>query len=348
MEWEEESWKLGKVGDSEGLNYLAYYKQRLQSAMVQFDEADHEAVRCVYNVMLNYAQFHNGDSLAVTPAGGTTYEDIPGGNVKVPHGMTSILQALHNRLPKGCVKLNTIVNKVKWGAEVKVTCEGGASYLVDHVIVTCSLGYLKKHKARLFSPALPPNKADAIDRIEFGRVNKIFLQYDQPFWAKGSGGIYLGWTDDDLELEKADLWYKHIFGFDEVLNNPNVLVAWISGSGAAYMEGLTDDEISQTCTSLIRQFIGDPSVPYPQRIIKSQWVSNPYSLGSYSYSGFSTLKDSYSTLAAPLVVASNPQVCFAGEATHAKWYSTIHGARSSGLREAQRIIDHHCATYSRL
>lgn len=46
--------------------------------------------------------------------------------------------------------------------EVVVRCGDGSSYRADHVIVTVSLGVLKKHGAEMFNPPLPQNKTDGI------------------------------------------------------------------------------------------------------------------------------------------------------------------------------------------
>jgi spermine oxidase len=42
-------------------------------------------------------------------------------------------------------------------------------------------------------------------------------------------------------------------------------------------------------------------------------------------------------LAEPLCVDGAPAVLFAGEATHPYFFSTTHGARESGIREAERL-----------
>ena len=38
-------------------------------------------------------------------------------------------------------------------------------------------------------------------------------------------------------------------------------------------------------------------------------------------------------------VRLKPRVLFAGEATHLRYYSTVHGAFLSGQREAKRIVN---------
>ena len=41
----------------------------------------------------------------------------------------------------------------------------------------------------------------------------------------------------------------------------------------------------------------------------------------------------------PLPNDANPRLMFAGEATHPNFWSFMHGARESGIREAQRFLD---------
>lgn len=75
---------------------------------------------------------------------------------------------------------------------------------------------------------------------------------------------------------------------------------------------------------------------------RSQWYSNPNFRGSYTFRSVTTdlLNTSPDDLAKPLTNSlGNPVVCFAGEATHTHYYSTVHGAIESGWREAQRLID---------
>ncbi len=40
----------------------------------------------------------------------------------------------------------------------------------------------------------------------------------------------------------------------------------------------------------------------------------------------------------PLPSQDEPRLLFAGEATHEKFWSFMHGARESGIREANRIL----------
>lgn len=246
-------------------------------------------------------------------------------------------------VPDESIKLNEEVNKIKWheNEPVIVSCKSGETYSVDHVIITISLAYLQRHHKTLFSPSLPSWKSEVLERMAMGKVNKIFLHFETPFWTPGDGSVKLAW--DDLEnssnQHNTSNWYRAIFAFDEVLNNPNVLGAWLSGDSAEYMETLSDDEVIETCIKLLRQFLANPRLPAPIRVVRSKWCTNPYTLGSYSYVGKDTSSNDIETLAKPVLcnAKSTAKLLFAGEATSLSAYSTMHGARDSGLREAQRL-----------
>ena len=74
---------------------------------------------------------------------------------------------------------------------------------------------------------------------------------------------------------------------------------------------------------------------YPQQVTK--WHSNPFIRGSYSYQ---TIQSDLANLGPSTLARPQGQgrLLFAGEATHEKYFSTVHGAIESGWREADRII----------
>ena len=52
-----------------------------------------------------------------------------------------------------------------------------------------------------------------------------------------------------------------------------------------------------------------------------------------------TEDNDFENLGQPLPCETDPRLLFAGEATHSKFWGQMLGARLSGIREAQRIID---------
>lgn len=80
-----------------------------------------------------------------------------------------------------CKKLTDQDNS-KNQRNISVRCSDGSVYLSKHVIVTFSLGVLKKRHKTLFQPSLPKSMLRAIESVGFETINKIFLEFDHPWW----------------------------------------------------------------------------------------------------------------------------------------------------------------------
>ncbi|XP_037003690.2 spermine oxidase isoform X2 [Artibeus jamaicensis] len=233
---------------------------------------------------------------------------------------------------------------------VLVECEDCEVVPADHVIVTVSLGVLKKQHASFFRPGLPAEKVAAIHRLGIGTTDKIFLEFEEPFWGPECNSLQFVWEDEAESRPLTyppELWYRKICGFD-VLYPPerygHVLSGWICGEEALVMEKCDDEAVAEICTEMLRQFTGNPNIPKPRRILRSAWGSNPYFRGSYSYTQVGSSGADVEKLAKPLPYTESSktapmQVLFSGEATHRKYYSTTHGALLSGQREAARLIE---------
>jgi polyamine oxidase len=74
------------------------------------------------------------------------------------------------------LRLGVDVTEVACSASgVRVRSVDGASEEGSHVVVTVPLGVLKRDVLR-FRPALPPDRLMAIERLGFGRYEKVALQ----------------------------------------------------------------------------------------------------------------------------------------------------------------------------
>ncbi|VTJ52284.1 Hypothetical predicted protein [Marmota monax] len=233
---------------------------------------------------------------------------------------------------------------------VMVECEDCEVIPADHVIVTVSLGVLKRQYTSFFQPGLPAEKVAAIHRLGIGTTDKIFLEFEEPFWGPECNSLQFVWEDEAESRTLTyppELWYRKICGFD-VLYPPerygHVLSGWICGEEALVMEKCDDEAVAEICTEMLRQFTGNSNIPKPLRILRSAWGSNPYFRGSYSYTQVGSSGADVEKLAKPLPYTESSktapmQVLFSGEATHRKYYSTTHGALLSGQREAARLIE---------
>ena len=236
----------------------------------------------------------------------------------------------------------------------------------DQKVFTIS-GILKRHHETLFTPKLPQPLVEAIQEISFGTIDRIKLDFEEPFWDLNNPGIMFLWNEeneDSVEVNRKN-WFKFVFGFDEILNHPSTLMGWISGKAARYflkwykmlnqvklkpmicrfMETLSDDDIAQDlCSqlqSIISKYRNDPNwqLPKLKQTVVTRWYTNSNFKGVYSYRNQScdlkgiTNKD----LSTPIYVNGYPRILFAGEATDTDHYGTVHGAMGSGVREVDRL-----------
>ncbi|KAI7805915.1 peroxisomal N(1)-acetyl-spermine/spermidine oxidase [Triplophysa rosa] len=291
------------------------------------------------------------------------YKTLPGLDCTFPGGYEGLIDNMMKELPKGIVSYNKQVKCIHWNntkdepdttatsGPVKIECVDGKTFAADHVIVTVSLGYLKKHKDTFLSPSLPLNKLHSIQRMGFGTNNKIFLEFEQPFWDEDCELIYLVWEDDtdlcDVVSDIKTSWIRKLTGFTVLKPTErfgHVLCGWIAGHESEYMETLSELEVLHSVTQVLRKFTGNPTIA-PRKLLRSQWFHDPYSCGSYTYVAKGCSGYDIDNLAEPLPPNgsnSKPlQVLFAGEATHRSFFSTVHGALMAGWREAERLVSHY-------
>ncbi|EDM11901.1 rCG47968, isoform CRA_b [Rattus norvegicus] len=207
--------------------------------------------------------------------------------------------------------------------------------------------FLKEHQDTFFEPPLPAKKAEAIRKLGFGTNNKIFLEFEEPFWEPDCQFIQVVWEDtsplQDSPLSLQDTWFKKLIGFLVLpsFESSHVLCAFIAGLQSEFMETLSDEEVLLSLTQVLRRVTGNPQLPAAKSVLRSRWHSAPYTRGSYSYVAVGSTGDDLDLMAQPLPAdgtGTQLQVLFAGEATHRTFYSTTHGALLSGWREADRLI----------
>lgn len=157
---------------------------------------------------------------------------------------------------------------------VQIICETNEVFYTDHVICTIPLGVLKE-SPQLFDPALPEYKQESIRSLLFGTVDKIYLEFERPFLNPEISEIMLLWEDDashapnDTECLPENIkefWFKKIYSFSKV--NDTLILGWISGKEAEYMETLDDKTVSDKCIELLKKFLRDPCIPNPKRCVR--------------------------------------------------------------------------------
>lgn len=209
------------------------------------------------------------------------------------------------------------------GTKAKVTHNGKISE-ADHVIVTVPLGVLKANSIE-FVPSLPRTKQTAIEKLGMNCVNKFLLTWNTAFWDDVQ---YISYTP---EIKDKFNYFVNVKKFHP---NTHALMTFAYAEYARQTESMTDVQIIDEIMVHLRDMYGS-GIPNPVQLLRTRWQSNPNSFGAYSYTAVGSEMRHFDDLADEV----GNKLFFAGEHTDADYFSTVHGAYLSGIREADKIID---------
>lgn len=232
-------------------------------------------------------------------------------------------QAITDRLAAGLdIRLGTVVRRIEHDADgVRLLTDRG-EFRARQAVVTLPLGVLKAGAVE-FDPPLPEAKRAAIERLGFGTLAKVGLEFDRVFWPPTvyvfglDGGSGDGAT---VAVSKA------------AIDGTPLLVLLAGGALGRQVEALGDADACAWALGQVRRAFGD-SIPAPVAVHRTGWSRDPFALGSYSFIAVGASTADMATLAAPV----DDRLFFAGEATNPTQWAVAHGAYVSGLREAARI-----------
>lgn len=156
--------------------------------------------------------------------------------------------------------------------QIKIECADGSRFMANHLICTVSLGVLKKRHLHLFEPILPTWKIMAIDGLTYGTVDKIYVEFEQPFWTDPWNGLSILWKPDQLKEIQADPalcdWLAGVVGFFPFNCQQNMLCGWISGRAAQQMESKSDADIRIGVEKILELFLRHQSIPKIRHITR--------------------------------------------------------------------------------
>ncbi|XVE54091.1 hypothetical protein DITRI_Ditri03aG0053800 [Diplodiscus trichospermus] len=255
-----------------------------------------------------------GDLLALDFEAESEYRMFPGEEITISKGYLSIIEYLASVLPPGVIQLGRKVTRIEWQPEV-------------HQSVEMANGYDSR-----------PVKIHFYD----GSV----MLADHVIVTVSLGVLKAG-TSQDSGKEALEL---ETLSDEEIIKGVSTTVSSLLSK--PHKEGKSNNTAHEFCNGNVKsvESPGESEVRFV-KVLKSKWGSDPLFLGSYSFVAVGSSGADLDTMAEPLPKVGSCesagvhplQILFAGEATHRTHYSTTHGAYFSGLREANRLLQHyHC------
>lgn len=263
---------------------------------------------------------------------------------RAENGYADLLNIFSRKITTRAIALHlsTTVQIIEWNEKVvnmtARTEQGISNFLASAVLITVPLGVLKagpdEHGAIRFRPALPPEKLQAMDKLEMGKVIRIVLQFRERFWEKirPAGKRTLAdmsflFSDDELI---PTWWTAHP-------ENHPIITGWAPFSAAERLSGHDISFVRPKAVETLARLLSYDRDALDNLLVDAychDWQSDPFSRGAYSY-GKVGCDGAQQALGAPL----SDTLFFAGEATDVTGHNgTVHGAIASGERAANEIL----------
>jgi monoamine oxidase len=198
---------------------------------------------------------------------------------RISGGYIELVKEIANEVTSrgGRIHLETKVDEVHWGEKtVHLKTSSGDVFKGDKLIVTLPLGVIRNNEVQ-FYPDLH-EKFSAIDKVGFGHVIKILMQFNEAFWRERKE-----WEDIAFIFSNQAIptWWT------QLPDPAPILTGWLGGPPAQKMEDVPDDillekalgslsAIFETDTERLRALLSGHHI--------MRWTASSFTHGSYVYS----------------------------------------------------------------
>lgn len=238
-------------------------------------------------------------------------------DLKIKGGNALLAQKLAEAVGQENILPDHFVSKVdQQGKTVTVTCRNGASFTADKIICTLPTFAMQKIE---WLPALPAEKISAIKSLQYARINKHPVLFNEKFWPE----------DFDMITDLP----AHYF-YNATKNQPGskgVLMSYTIGDKAAVVANQQDAFHSSIINQALKPAFGDVQ----QKIISHSnyyWGNDEFSRGAYAL-----YQPGQWFCLMPVLKKSFKHIHFAGEHL-ADWQGFMEGAINSGEEAAEAVM----------
>jgi monoamine oxidase len=214
----------------------------------------------------------------------------------------------------------TRIECVAKGGPVRIVTRDKRHFEAARVIVAVPLGVLKASDIT-FAPRLSRAKRAAIWGIGMGDVVKVVVRC-RPFW----GGYRFISSEQEIPV-----WWP----LPKRRDDRGVIIGWATGPAAKKLRRLGTGEIKRRAVSSLCGIFPEVPAVASEDIFVVDWSRQKFTKGAYTYDRSARGTCMRRQLAEP----EDNVLFFAGEATEAIYYGTVHGAVKSGQRAADLVLE---------
>lgn len=235
---------------------------------------------------------------------------------KIKGGNMLLAEKLATKIGRDKIKTGCMVTRIVQNNNVVVHCQNGDVYEADKIICTAPTFAIQKIK---WEPALPTQMVAAMQQLQYSRINKNPIVFNQRFWNDESFDLI---TDSPIQ-------YVYHATKNQAAKN-GVLISYTIGDKAAVIANQSEAFKADLLQQTLMPHFGD----IKNKIVSQAnyyWGEDAYSKGAYAIYG----KGQWFTLQ-PILKKPFLQTVFAGEHL-AEWQGFMEGAINTGEDAAAMI-----------
>lgn len=235
---------------------------------------------------------------------------------KIKGGNAALAHKLADTIGRDKIKISCKVERIVQGKQVKVYCINGETFEADKLICTVPTFAARRIN---WEPALPPQMTMAMDELQYARINKNAIVFNDRFWKDESF---------DMITDTTPHYLYH--ATKNQSSQKGVLISYAVGDKAAVIANQSDEWKADTLQQSLSPYFGD----IKNRIEKQAnyyWGTDEYSKGAYAIYG----KGQWYGIQ-PILKKSFLHTHFAGEHL-ADWQGFMEGAINTGEEAAAAI-----------
>ncbi len=239
-------------------------------------------------------------------------------DLKIKGGNSMLAKKIADKIGNDKIKLqhavSRVVQNIKGG--VTVYCNNGQKFTADKIICTAPTFAVKKIK---WEPGLPADQVNAINELQYARINKNPIVFKKRFWNDESF---------DMITDQSPHYFYHATKNQD--SKKGVLISYTIGEKAAVVANQSDDWREDMVLQTLKPHFNDAKY-YFEKQTNYYWGNDEFSHGAYAMYGrgqwFRVM---------PILKRSHIHTHFAGEHL-ADWQGFMEGAINTGEEAAGKI-----------
>lgn len=237
-------------------------------------------------------------------------------DLKIKGGNGQLAAALAKKIGDDKILRQHHVASVTQDKQITVACSNGRLFNCQHLICTVPAFALSRIN---FQPGLPMAYQQALNELQYARINKHALHFGERFWKDESF---------DLLSDQGPHYFYHATKNQK--SRDGVLIAYSIGEKAAMNANNTEYAVNDVFRCLEPHF-GNIK-PQLQNHINYYWGNDDYSRGAYALFGIGQWFSLRPVLSEPF-----GNIHFAGEHL-ADWQGFMEGAINTGEEAAEAVM----------